>query len=160
MKTRKIIVIALVMALVAAAGAFAKGGGAAIGVEGALSWNGNGGMPMGGMLTFRVPQLPIIWGLGIDSSLDIGATGDYWFAHGNLASIFSWYAGIGGYVNIWMTNPIELGAGARIPLGLQAFPFGSKLELFLEVAPAAGISIIPTGFGWHLQSALGLRYWF
>ncbi len=50
--------------------------------------------------------------------------------------------------------------GGRLPLGIQAWPFGSVFELFVEVAPAVGISVVPTNFDWHLQGAVGFRFWF
>jgi hypothetical protein len=73
-------------------------------------------------------------------------------------SIFDWYVGVGGYASIDV-NPVNIDVGGRIPIGLQIWPIGRTLELFLEAAPAVGISFIPTGFGWHLQGALGLRFW-
>jgi len=97
-------------------------------------------------------------GIGVDSNVDIGLTADYWFAHGNIVSIFDYYAGVGGYLAL-SPNASYVAAGARIPLGLQAWPFGSVFELFLEVAPAVGVSFVPTGFDWHLQGALGFRFW-
>jgi hypothetical protein len=160
MKTRKTLILILIVLLLGTTGAFAaKGSGLALGVEGALSFGGVGGMPMGAMILLHVPQMPIMWGIGIDNALDIAVTGDYWFWHSNIGSIFSMYAGIGGYLTL-STGPFDLGVGARIPIGLQAWPFGQNLEIFLEVTPALGVSFIPTGFNWHVQSALGLRYWF
>jgi hypothetical protein len=45
-------------------------------------------------------------------------------------------------------------------VGVQSWPFGKQIEVFLEGAPAIGISVVPTAFDWHLQAAIGLRYWF
>jgi hypothetical protein len=162
MKTRKTLILIIIVLLVSATGAFAATGGtAAVGVEGALNFGQAGGMPMGAMILLHFPQVPIMWGIGLDSAMDIGLTGDYWFTQGTMASILSWYVGIGGYMYLGLgSDPVGFSAGARIPLALQLWPFGRKLEFFIEVAPALGISIIPTGFDWHLQSAIGLRYWF
>ena len=51
-------------------------------------------------------------------------------------------------------------SGDESPSGLQVWPFGQMFELFLEIAPAVGVSFIPTGFDWHFQGALGFRFWF
>ena len=46
------------------------------------------------------------------------------------------YLGIGAYVQISMGGEeSELSAGARIPIGLQAFLLGKTVEIFLEVVP-------------------------
>ncbi|MGA2976399.1 MAG: hypothetical protein ABSF77_13900 [Spirochaetia bacterium] len=157
---KKILFLVLVVLLASATGAFAaKGSGLAIGGEGSLYFGGSGGMPMGAMLTLHLPKFPMMLGIGIDSSLDIGVTADYWVARGNLASIFGWYVGVGGYLTLY-SSPFDLALGGRIPIALQAWPFGQSFEIFLEVAPAVGFSLIPTGFDWHIQSALGFRFWF
>jgi hypothetical protein len=158
---KKTIVVALAVLLIATSGAFAaKGSGLAIGGEGALYFGGTGGLPGGGaMLMLHLPDFPLMLGIGISSPVVIGITADYWVAHGNLISFFDWYVGVGGYIS-FSPNPAFVAVGARIPLGLQLWPIGQTLELFLEVAPAVGFSIIPTGFDWHFQGALGFRFWF
>jgi hypothetical protein len=157
---KKVLVLVFAVMMIATTGAFAaKGGGLAIGGEGALAFAGTGGLPMGAMLMLHLPQLPLMLGIGVSTSPAVGLTADYWFAHGALFSIFDWYVGIGGYLTVDL-NPTGLAAGGRIPIGLQIWPFGQNLEFFLEVAPAVGVSLIPTGFDWHVQAALGLRFWF
>jgi hypothetical protein len=162
MKTRKTMTLILILLLLGGTSAFAAQGGLAIGIEGALNFGGVGGMPAGALIVFRLPQLPVMWGIGFDSAYNIGATGDYWFWHYNLGSVFALYAGIGGYMRLGLgSSPVTFAGGARIPVALQAWPFGKNLELFLEAAPAIGISIIPTAFdGVRMQAAIGLRYWF
>jgi hypothetical protein len=115
-------------------------------------------LPVGAMLTLHLPQFPLMLGIGVSTPLALGITADYWFAHGNLVGIFDWYAGVGGYLALDF-SPTDLVLGARIPIGIQVWPFGQTLELFLEVAPAIGLSFIPTGFWWHFQGAVGLRFW-
>ena len=153
-KTSAIVLIALIAAstLVFAA----KEGRWAVGIEGALNISTENGLPMAGMFSLQAPQFPLMFGFGVSSSLNIGFTADYWFAHGALAKIFDWYVGAG----IYGTLPNPLALGGRIPVGLQSWPFGKQIEVFLEGAPAVGISLIPTAFDWHLQAAIGLRYWF
>ena len=157
---KKIILVICVLLVLAGGSAFAaKGGGFAIGGEGSLYFAGaGGGLPTYAMLTLHLPSFPLMLGLGITGNVDIGITADYWLAHGTLVSIFDWYAGVGGYLGL-SPNSGYVSAGARIPLGLQAWPFGQTFELFLEVAPAVGVSIVPTGFDWHLQGAVGFRFW-
>lgn len=155
---RRILVIALAIMLLASAGAFAKSSGFAIGGEGSLYFAGNGGLPVYAMLTLHFPRVPLYFGIGVSSAADIGFTADYWFNHGNLGGIFAYYVGIGGYLALSPNTPSFAG-GARLPLGLQLWPFGSAFEIFFEVAPAVGVSIVPTGFDWHLQGAIGFRFW-
>ena len=157
---KRILVIVCALMLAAATGAFAaKSSGFAIGGEGSLYFVGSGGLPTYAMLTIHLPQFPLMIGVGITSSVAIGLTADYWLAHGNLISIFDWYAGVGGYLAL-DPNGGSVALGGRIPLGIQIWPFGQIFEIFVEVAPAVGFSISPTGFDWHLQGALGFRFWF
>ncbi len=158
---KRITVIVCVVMLLGATGAFAaRGGGFAIGGEAGLWFAGSvGGLPTSGMLTIHLPGFPLMLGIGISSSMDLGLTADYWLAHENLASVLAYYAGIGGYLSLELNGP-GIAAGGRIPIGLQLWPFGQTFELFVEVAPAVGVSIVPTGFEWHLQGALGFRLWF
>ena len=142
-----------------ATSAFAKGSGFAIGGEGALYLAGAGGLPMSAMLLFHIPQVPLMFGIGVNSPLALAVTGDYWAAHGSLGGIFTWYAGIGGYLTLDLDPDARVTVGGRIPIGLQAWPVGQVLELFIEIAPAVGVILVPTGFDWHLQGALGLRFW-
>jgi hypothetical protein len=157
---KKTLLVLCAILLISATGAFAaRGSGFAIGGEGSLYFAGSGGLPSGAMLSLHLPGFPLLLGIGISSSMAIGLTADYWLAHGGLVSIFDYYAGIGGYLSL-DTGGSGLAVGGRIPIGLQVWPFGQTLELFLEVAPAVGFIIIPTGFEWHFQGALGLRFWF
>jgi hypothetical protein len=158
MKRIRIIIIAIM--LLAATGAFAAGGtGLAVGGEAALSFAGTGGLPTSAMLMLHFPRFPLMLGIGANTTPAIGLTADYWAAEGRIVSILDWYIGIGGYLVLDL-NPADISLGARIPIGLQIWPLRRTLEIFIEVAPAVGVSLIPTGFDWHLQGALGLRIWF
>jgi hypothetical protein len=156
-RTRACLLAILLMC--GATSAFAKGSGFAIGGEGALYIAGAGGLPVSAMLTFHIPQVPLMFGIGVSSPIALAATVDYWAAHGSLSSIFTWYAGIGGYLALDLGPAATLTAGGRIPIGLQAWPVGQVLEVFIEIAPAVGVVLVPTGFEWHLQGAIGLRFW-
>ena len=158
MKKMRAFLLAILL-LSGTTGAFAKDSGFAIGGEGALYLAGAGGLPMSAMLLFHIPQVPLMFGIGVSSPLALAVTADYWAAHGSLGSIFSWYAGVGGYLALDLGPGATATAGGRIPIGLQAWPVGQVLELFIEIAPAVGIILVPTGFDWHLQGAVGLRFW-
>lgn len=136
--------------------ASAKGSGYAIGGELSAYVGGNGGLPVYGMFTFHLPQLPLMFAVGVSSPFAIGATADYWIAHRNISKLLSWYAGVGAYLT---AGGDTTAVGGRIPIGLQVWPLGQTLEVFAEVAPAVGVSIAPTGFDWHLQGGVGLRVW-
>jgi hypothetical protein len=110
------------------------------------------------MLNVHFPKVPLMFAVGVSSAPALGITADYWFANQKITGAFDWYAGIGGYLALNFNASSAL--GARIPLGIQAWPFGQAFEIFLEAAPAVGFSLIPTAFDWHLQGALGLRFWF
>ena len=157
-KTRAL-VLAIVLACSATSVLEAKESGMAIGGEGSLYLAGNGGLPAAAMFVFRLPILPLMFGVGVSTTPALGVTVDYWAAHGHLASIFDWYLGVGGYLSVDFASPASVSAGGRIPIGLQAWPVGQVLEIFLEIAPAVGVSVVPTGFEWHLQGAIGLRVW-
>jgi hypothetical protein len=159
LKTRALI-LAVVLVCGAASIVEAKGRGWAVGGEGSLYLAGNGGLPMSAMFVFHVPQLPLMFGVGINTTPALGATLDYWAARGHLASIFDWYLGVGGYLTVDFASPASISAGGRIPIGLQAWPVEQVLEIFIEIAPAVGVVVVPTAFEWHLQGAVGLRFWF
>lgn len=154
-KTRALVVAGL---LLLAAGGTVSARGFAIGGEGALYLAGAGGLPMSAMLTFHVPQVPLMFGLGVQSPFAIAITADYWAAHDTLGRYLSWYAGVGLYGAFDFSGG-NAAIGGRIPIGLQVWPLRDALELFVEIAPAVGIVFVPTGFDWHLQGAVGLRIW-
>jgi hypothetical protein len=156
--TRAFLLVAILVCL-GAASAAAKPSGYAIGGEGALYLGSAGGLPMSAMLTFHIPQLPLMFAIGVKDPAAVAATVDYWAAHGTIRGIFSWYAGIGAYLSVDTSSDGTIAAGGRIPIGLQAWPIGQVLEIFLEGAPAVGVTLVPTGFDWHLQAAVGLRVW-
>ncbi|HEY9595023.1 MAG TPA: hypothetical protein VHE79_11130 [Spirochaetia bacterium] len=154
---KKVLIVLIALALCATS-AFAAKGTLGIGGEGSLYFGSAGGLPMSAMLTLKLPSFPLYLGIGISTDPALALTADYWFAHGNVTGILDYYAGIGGY-GFLDFNPTNLAVGGRIPLGLQLWPFGRVFEIFIEIAPAVGITLIPTAFDWHLQGALGFRFW-
>jgi hypothetical protein len=155
---KKLLVVCVIVVLAASSAFAARTTGFAIGGEGSLYFVGSGGLPTSAMLLLHLPSFPLMLGIGVTTTLDLGITADYWFSHGNLASVLSYYVGLGGYLSLSF-NGSYVAAGARLPIGLQLWPFGQVFEIFIEVAPAVGFVIIPTAFDWHLQGALGFRFW-
>ncbi|MGO9410855.1 MAG: hypothetical protein ACLQCB_08890 [Spirochaetia bacterium] len=152
-------VLVTVGMLAASTAAFARD--FAIGAE-AASVNFNG---WGGRFVFHIPRVPLYFGVGgvieqNGSAFDF--TMDYWFTHGRLSGILDYYVGIGGYLALGTGNMSSFALGARLPIGLQIWPVGNVLELFLEVAPAwipiSGSGTSPLTF--EVQPALGFRLWF
>ena len=156
---KKILILALALLLIASASTFAIG----IGGAGTYGWGTDDGIS-GGFLTLKLDDLPL---LGIDvasgsgsSYLRVGATADWWQLNENLSGIFNWYWGLGGYGRVTLANSPSFAIGARLPIGLNAFIL-DPLELFLEAAPAVGVSIGSNiGLDWGVQGALGFRFWF
>ena len=135
----------------------------ALGIGGAFSVGVLGGLPSSAMLSVKFDQIRPILGLGVtvgSGSAQIGATADWWLYHATLAGPLSIYVGLGGYADIQTGSGGSLGLGARIPVGLQIFPI-KPLELFLEIAPRAGVGLNPFSFPvFGLQGAAGFRFWF
>jgi hypothetical protein len=119
----------------------------------------------GGRFLLHIPRVPLFFGFGGvfesgGSAFDF--TMDYWFAHGHISGIVDYYIGIGGYLALGTGNESSFALGARLPLGMQIWPVGSVLEIFLEVAPA-WVPITSTGANpltFEVQPALGFRIWF
>jgi hypothetical protein len=159
---KKIALVALVIMLGLSTAAFAAGNGLAIGAEFALT-NLSG---YGAMLTFHLPSVPVMFGLGASLGsgyVDVALNGDWWLAHGKLVSAVDYYIGLGftGAVAV-SGGGASFDLGARLPLGLQIWPLGKTLELFLELAPA-WIPITAGGIyaaNFAVQSGLGFRIWF
>ncbi|MBT3273788.1 MAG: hypothetical protein HN368_11575 [Spirochaetales bacterium] len=149
---KKILIIAVLVALLSAP-VFSIGIGAAFSA-------GFVSLPSQAMLSLKLDEYPAVFGVGASlgaDSFQIGVTADWWLYRTNLVSIFDLYIGPGLYAQIGS----NFGLGIRIPVGLQAFVL-DPLELFLEIAPALGISFGDTvsfpNFG--VQGGLGFRFWF
>ncbi len=155
---KKVLVLALVLTLVATFGASAYN--AAVGGEFALRIGS--GLPSSALLSFRLPKLPPVFGLGVSipsgggqSSFTVLA--DWWLAQGNLVGFLNYYVGPGVFVGIADSATL----GLRVPVGIDAYPI-KPLELFLEFAPAVTL-VAPAGVSipeWGLQAGFGFRFWF
>ena len=153
----KVIILVVVLLLFTVASTFATG------VGGAFSFSPIGSSPYtGGALSFKIDDWPLIGiaASGSNNVFNIGATADWWFVNENLTGPLNFYMGVGGYGRLSLGSPTDLDVGLRVPLGLNIFVL-DPLEIFLEFAPAAGISVNPFNFpSWGLQSAIGFRFWF
>jgi hypothetical protein len=155
---KKVLILALLLTLFAVFSASAYQ--AAIGGEFALRLAN--GLPSSALLSFRVPKLPPVFGVGVsipegggDASFAVLA--DWWLAQGNLFSFINYYIGPGIYVAVAQ----DVSAGIRVPIGLNAYPL-KPLEVFIEFAPAVGL-LAPSGVQipqWGLQAGFGFRFWF
>jgi len=158
---RGVLVAVVVIGLVfASTEAFARQSGFAIGAE-AASENFNG---WGGRFVFHIPGVPLFFGVGgiVESNgTALDFTMDYWFLHNHLSGIVDYYVGVGGYLALGTGTLSSFALGARLPIGLQIWPVGSVLEIFLEVAPAwipiNGSGANPLTFA--VQPAIGFRIW-
>jgi hypothetical protein len=154
---KKILVSIAVLMTACATQAFAWG----IGVEGGLPLVG--GLPGSNvMVTAKFDQLPLLGvGLGFNSSglNNIGIIADWWLIQEPFAGLLGVYLGPGAYIAIVTAGSGEFAAGARLPIGLQIFPL-RWFELFIEIAPAIGFRSVTPYWGWNLQAAAGLRFWF
>lgn len=154
---KKIVVIALVLIAVVAMGGFAE----KIGIGAAFGLNALGGLPSSAMLSVKIPQLPILWGVAAQfgaGNFNAGVTADWWLYQQDLGSSIGLYVGPGLYLSL--PEPFEI--GGRIPIGLNAFPL-DFLEVFVELAPALVFFSSDTGVtipDIRLQGAAGFRFWF
>ena len=108
--------------------------------------------------------MPIFWAIDLelqDGYLGLALAGDYYLIDSQLIPTLHWYLGVGGFVGLGFSdNSMDLRLGARLPIGLSWQPI-PLLEIFLQVVPSLGVSVIPFYFpygGWG--GNLGIRLWF
>ena len=154
---RRVVVLVLALLMLAAVTGMSDtwGVGASFGID-AL-----GGLPEQAMLSLKVPQVPVLWGVGAqigNDQFNLGLTGDWWLYNENLFSFINLYVGPGLYAAL--PEPFEL--GGRVPVGINAYPV-DVFEIFFEVAPTllfvsdrGGVSIPE----FAVQGAFGFRFWF
>ena len=156
---KKVLLCAVVAVLLSSGQAFGFGIGAEVSAP--ITSSGVGGALA---ITFKLDKVPYVFGLGgwgNANTFHLGATADYWMAQGTLIKFLDWYAGPGVFLNITTGNDSGIEGGLRIPVGIDAYFLERRLELFLELAPAFGVSFTPFQFPTiALQNALGFRFWF
>ncbi len=135
----------------------------AMAIGGAFSLDPIGNGAYGTALSLKLDSFEPLLGISARASggtFNLGVTADWWMDHAPLAGILSLYVGPGGYLSLALGDNTNINIGARLPVGLQIFPI-DPLELFLEVAPAIGISLSPLSFPiFDFQGAIGFRFWF
>ena len=147
---KAVVVLALVVLATASASADISIGGEYLFYSTGLSHNA--------LLSLRLWPQPIQLGLGMrfGSSPQFSITGDYWLKAGKFSGPFGYYVAVGGFVNL--PNPVSF--GARVPIGLQLWPLGDVLEIFVEAIPYAGIQVVPsTGSDFGVGLGAGFRFW-
>ena len=93
-------------------------------------------------------------------AVSFGGTMDYWLFNPNITGPLNFYLGAGLFASISFGDPLALVAGLRVPIGLD-LNF-DRVDVFLEVAPQIGLSLLPTiglNNGWG-TAAVGVRFWF
>ena len=133
---KKYFVAILLIAIVTSAPLFGFGYGGAFGLDIA-----GGTVGPGALLSVSFDTYPIVFGIGASfgDGVALGATADWWLYYANLVSILALYIGPGVYIDVAVgSGSATLGAGVRIPVGLQAWVL-DPLELFLEIAPTFGL---------------------
>lgn len=150
---RNTVVLALALLLACAAGGWADFG---IGAEYLFNTTG---LSHNALLTLRAWPMPFQLGVGatFGAEASFSITGDWWLKAGGISgSPLGYYVALGGFV----TLP-DVTFGARLPLGLQLWPLGDLLELFLEAVPYAGLDIAPSTVGiYGVGLGAGFRFWF
>jgi len=156
---KKQILLFSALMIFTAGSAFAK-----LGIGAAFSYGLNNGTQLPGTaITVSHPDLPgTILGVNVKSdegNFNLGVFDDWWLRQANLTGMIDYFAGLGLYGNLAVTdNETGLSLGGRIPIGARIFPI-EILEIYIEVAPYAGLStgtdFIETGF----QGDFGLRIW-
>jgi hypothetical protein len=156
---RKALALTLTLAVLTAFGASAY----TTAIGGEFSLKIGDGLPSSTLLSFHIPKLPPVFGLGVSLQGEGGQSSfvllaDWWLAQGNLVNFVNYYVGPGAFLSLSDSALL----GLRIPVGFTAFPI-KPLELFAEFAPAvyllapSGTITIPS-FG--LQAGFGFRFWF
>jgi len=162
---RFVMVIALV-AIIATGTAFADDG---FGI-GAL-WGGSlnsGQIGSHAALALKFPSVPIYWAVragGFDSTLWVGLQGDKYLIDDEVVETLSWFLGVGGYLNVHLSDDIALGLGVRVPIGMRWRPI-DFFELFFNVAPNLGGYMWTHGdggfdfpHGGFFGFEIGIRFW-
>lgn len=163
-KRTLIIVIAILLLIGVAVSGFSVPRKTGFAIGGAFALDPIGTVYPGAALTFKLPVLPPIWGVGFSfgsQAFRLGITGDWWLWNFQLLGPLWLYLGPGLWVNINIADSGSgVGLGLRVPVGLQLW-FIEPLELFLEIAPRVGLSISdPVTLDWGIQGAIGFRFWF
>ncbi len=130
---------------------------------------GFSGGKMGGgpSVTFKLDSVPLVFAVNLDITenyFTMGLTADHWIFNKQIHPEFpvQWFVGYGAFGRIGFGDINTFVAGARLPIGINAFFADGFFEPYLQVAPSMGIRMAP-GFRfpeWYLPFSLGFRLWF
>jgi hypothetical protein len=157
---KKILGFVAVLFVVGAMNASALG----IGVQGNFGWSQIAGYG-GSLLISPTEKLHFAVGADLwDGGLGIGVTADFWIINPNITGVLDWYFGVGPYGNLFLGDSIGIGAGVRVPVGLD-LKF-DRVDIFLQFAPGINVIDVPSGrilgilgFWFHGVGNLGIRFW-
>lgn len=152
---KKLIAVMVLGILIGTTSIFAFG----IGIQGGPTIGGNGWNP-NAALTFKLDSSPWVFAIDWWGGASIALSADQWLLNKTFAKPFNFFLGWGLYVGL-ATGGNMLSAGARLPIGINAFFLNGMLEPYFQIVPSVGLSVIP-GFstGWGVGANLGLRLWF
>jgi hypothetical protein len=155
---KKILLIALLLALLVAGNSFAQNKGWAIGAAFYFNWSSNASA-QGASLCVKFPSVPIMFGLSASFAdpLVIGITVDWWLVNFHLVGPVNMYIGPGLFLRLSTGPGADPYFGIRVPFGFQIF-IVKAFEIFLE--PALAIQIMPDFPQFGLQACVGFRFWF
>ena len=186
---RKILVVAALLMVACAAGAF----GWAIGIQGGGGVGGGGGAA----ITFKLDQLPLVFAADFagntrDDYFVVGVTGDYWFVEETIVDTgvgpFGWFlgGGVGVSLRIWGNdykeyhrhnypkgdpryddrydhNGLGVRVAGRLPIGLNMMIGAGSVEIepYIQVVPQVGVWLIDVfGLYWDVDFNAGIRFHF
>lgn len=150
---------------------YAKGGSIGFALTGGFASGGG----FGGVITFSVPKVPLMFGVngGIwGSGFNVNLSGDWWALNPQLGTLGSapvyLYFGPGIYLGLNVDNKdLGFNLGIRAPLGFTFLVDKSKKwEVYVELAPGVNVinvwnnNIKNDWFYFAFSSRLGFRYWF
>ena len=165
---RTLAVIIVMLVLVAGISLAEMRSGAALGLQGMGGYGSYGGMG-GTIVTFKLPELPIVLGAKVRFGggwSNVGATADWWFINSEISGPFSWYLGVGVYAGVWIGSRFDFAFGGRVPVALEFWlsdvvDLPISLEIFLEAAPGIGAILGSNpGVGFSIPLSVGFRWWF
>ena len=175
------IALVLIVGLLSTGMAFAIHSDDEVGIGISAFFGGSGdGFLISPGLSFKLPDVPIMWGLAFTSSsgfLGVNITADHYLFTRNFRDEtltddegytyhlrLDWFAGLGGFANLLFGGPgsgPDFAFGFRIPVGMswRAVRWG---EVALGIVPSLGMYVGHDGpdFHWSVGGELGLRYWF
>ncbi len=155
---KRVILIALILAVFAVGSGFAVNTGWAIGAGFYWTWT-DYMAPTGAALLLKFPKVPVMFGFSayLLEPVIIGITADWWLFNTHLVGPVDLYIGPGFFIVINTAPGGWFDGGLRIPIGFQIF-IVKAFEIFLE--PAIAVHFYPNFPTFGFMGSVGLRFWF